>query len=290
MKKIKLIYLTILIMLLSSACKKEEEKISVVQTGGGMIDIYYPEGYQVVKAKEQYQIKQPDSVSACVEEIMTQYVYLLDEGLVYHTYLIDTDNNVTLQFVSEFEGEKEYELLAKAAITETMFQIDDIKSVSIVISNLSGDVISSDLYLRDSFYFYDYQDTSLNSEEVKIYYPDSTGKLLLSEKKDIRANANITMVEAIVMELAAMEAIPVDTKVNDVYIYGDMCYLDLNADFENDLSGVKSDVVVYAVVNSITSLSHIEKVQITIDGERIEMYRENVNIYSPLNFNTDILK
>ncbi len=291
MKKILIMLLAMLMLFSFTACKQDDDEVEEYTTNeNSMIEIYYPTDNKVVKSEEKYQIKQPDSVSAAVEEIMLCLKEKLDESLEYHTYMLDGDNNVSLEFTSNGEYNTEYILLAKAAVVQTIFQVKDIKSVNIKITDIGGNVISENHFLRDSFYFYDYvEDETLNNIDLTFYYGGEDGETLVSEIRSINAPPNVTLEEAIINELADMGAIPSSTKVNSVSINGDICYLDLSDDFAEDVSGVKSDVVIYSVVNSIAALSNVDKVQILIDGEHVETYRETTYIYEPLEFNNDIL-
>ncbi len=158
MKKILILIMTITMVLSLVGCGEKEKKKEDDSKANGVVDIYYPEDKGVVKDKETYQIKQPDSLSASVEELMACLMDKLDERMEYHTYLIDADNDVTLQFVCNGEFNREYMLLAKAAIVETLFQIESINSVSIYIADVNGNSIAENLYLRGSFYFYDYEE------------------------------------------------------------------------------------------------------------------------------------
>ena len=155
MKKLLIMVLAMMLPFFLGGCKDKGDSTAVQSNENSMVDIYYPEDNNVVKLEDKYQIKQPDSISASVEEIMLQLMEKLDERMEYHTYLIDADNNVTLQFVCNREYNKEYLLLAKAAIVETLFQIEDINSVTIKISDAAGNVIADNLFLRNSFYFYE---------------------------------------------------------------------------------------------------------------------------------------
>ena len=153
-KYFKTILICILVFSLTGCGK--EDKISVIdEEAANTIDIYYQDGDQVVKDKEKYQLKQPDSVSASLEEVMAVIVTKIDTRLEYHTYMIDADNNVVLEFVLTEEMAKEELLLTKASITETLFQIEGINSIKIKIMDKEGSILDDALYLPDSFYFYD---------------------------------------------------------------------------------------------------------------------------------------
>lgn len=144
-------------MALFTACGKtgESEDTGAVELGENMINIYYPENTQILKDNEPYQMKQPDSISVSVEEIMAAVSEKLEqEKIQYHTYMIDADNNVTLEFALTGEYDKEYFLLTRAAVTKTLFQLEDIKSIIIILDDDNGEVMLKESYGRDSFYYY----------------------------------------------------------------------------------------------------------------------------------------
>lgn len=288
MKKSLVLALVLMLLFALTGCGKDS-KNEVTTNENSMVDIYYPNGNSVVKSDEKYQIKQPDSVSYSVEELMACIMNKLDSSIEYNTYLIDADNNVTLQFVCNDAYDREYFLLAKASVVETLFQIEAINSVNIKVFDKTGTSIGDNLYLRDSFYFYDYED-EFNMVKVDLYYPDFGGTSLVKEEKDIYLQPNITVEESIVNILSEAGALPEGTKVKSVSVNGDICYVDFNDKFNEEVEGVKSEAVVYSVVNSITSLSKINNVQITINGEDVKLYRETVDISKPLQFNSEILK
>lgn len=288
MKKSLVLALVLMLLFALTGCGKDS-KNEVTTNENSMVDIYYPNGNSVVQSDEKYQIKQPDSIPYSVEELMTCLMDRLDDRMKYHTYLIDADNNVTLQFVCNGDYNREYLLLAKASVVETLFQIEAINSVNIKVFDEMGNSVDDNLYLRDSFYFYDNED-ELNELKVKLYYPDSSGTRLIWEEKKIYSKPDVTVEESMVNKLLEAGALPVGTEINSVSICGDICYIDFNKQFNEEVKGVKSEVVVYSVVNSITSISKINNVQITINGEDVKLYRETVDISKPLQFNSEILK
>ena len=285
-------YALLCLMLFATACGNKDKDVAVVGSNeNGMVDIYYPKDYQVVKKDKQYQIKQPDSLTASIEELMAQLKEYFSEDMEYHTYMIDGDNNVSLQFVSSDEVGTEYFLLAKAAITETLFQLEDINSITITIVDEQGNTISQNLYLPGSFYFYDYAEKEhLNDVEVSLYLATAGGDKLYSESMVISLKNNTTIEEMIVEELADRGAIPKDTEINSVSISQGICYLDLSEEFQDGVRGVKKEIVLYSLVNSITSISGIDKVHISIDGETIDKYGDTIDISSPLQFSKELLR
>ncbi len=140
-----------------TSCDKENKKKNVTTEAvkENVINVYYPEGDTLVQDSEGYQVKQPDTLTAAVEEVMTVMSAKLGTEIIqYHTYMIDGENNVTLDFLLVGEYDKEYFLLARAAVTKTLFQLDDIKNINITLTDNSGEVVLEESYDRNSFFYY----------------------------------------------------------------------------------------------------------------------------------------
>lgn len=120
-----------------------------------MVYIYHPEGSKVVVEEDRYQLKQPDMAAASIEEIMTVIAPYYEERMAYRTYMLDSENVVTLEFDVIGDYNREYYLLAKGAITRTLYQIADISKIRIVLYNEDEEIISDELLDRDSVYYYD---------------------------------------------------------------------------------------------------------------------------------------
>ena len=120
-----------------------------------MIYIYHPDGYKVVVEDERYQLKQPDSTSASIEELMSAMAPYYEDRLSFTTYMIDSDNVVTLEFKMIGEYDNDYVLLAKAGLIRTLYQLVDISNIKIILYSEEDEVISEEELSRDSIYYYD---------------------------------------------------------------------------------------------------------------------------------------
>lgn len=293
MKRILRIFLTAVLVFILAGCGNSggEAGTDLNGSGGNLINIYYTKDNKVLKSDTWYQLKQPDSVTASIEEVMTVLIKEFGGRIPSYTYMLDDKNNVSLGLTLDGSYAKEDYLLMMAAVSNTIFQIDDIESIDISMIDSDGEIMAGDLVMRDSFYFYDYPvEDSYNAMDISIFTANGDGTGLIRSQIVVYAEPNVSAEEKIVSYLATSGTIPRNTKVNSVSVNAGVCYLDLNSTFEDNLSDIKSDVVVYSVVNSITSLPNIDKVQILIDGENIDSYRQTVDIEVPLIFNNDILK
>ena len=90
-------------------------------------------------------------------------------------------------------------------------------------------------------------------------------------------------------EYNLIPTVPPGTVVNSVTIRDNICYVDLSKDFMGMLSGVKSDVTVYAIVNTLCELPNVSQVQFTINGEQWEKYGETENFNTPYERNLNLV-
>ena len=66
--------------------------------------------------------------------------------------------------------------------------------------------------------------------------------------------------------------------------------MDLSAEFVTKQTGSEADIIaaVYSIVNSLTEIEHISKVQFLIDGEKADTYKNTVDISKPVEAQYDI--
>ena len=53
---------------------------------------------------------------------------------------------------------------------------------------------------------------------------------------------------------------------------------------------MKSSLIIYSIVNTLTSLDDIDKVVITEEGSLVDNYKKTVDVSKPLQFNQDLVK
>lgn len=291
MKKRFIISLIAVCMMVLWGCKADSDTSTEVSTVSedNSVYLYYPSGDSIEKNGTPYQLKQPDSIIPSVEEVMTASLENYDGKLESYTYMVDDDNNVTIQIIMAEEPTREYCLLTMAAVSDTLFQMDMVQSVKLTLVNADGEALDSKLMLRNTIYHYDSASNNVE-KQLKFYKAAKGGQGLEGLSGTLVLDDNVSLAENVVNKLEEINAIPEDTKVNSLHIISGVCYLDLSEEFLGDVADTKSDQVVYSVVNSLTSLTSIEKVKITVEGEEIESYRGTVDLRKPLSFNSEIIK
>ena len=85
------------------------------------------------------------------------------------------------------------------------------------------------------------------------------------------------------------QTIPDGTTLNSLTIRDNVCYVDFSREFQNIQTEVKSEIVIYSIVNTLCELSDVNKVQFTIDGEQKETYGDTKKFNIPFERNLDLV-
>ena len=126
----------------------------------------------------------------------------------------------------------------------------------------------------------------LDEVTVKLYFSngDSTG--LDVEVRRIIVNPNQELGGYVLTELIKgpvdenlKPTVPPETKVLDLKVLDGVCYVDLSSDFVTKHSGGTSEelLTIYSIVNSLTSIEGIDKVQFLIEGEKQTTFKGGVD-------------
>ena len=204
--------------------------------------------------------------------------FWIDNGTIYINFYYS--DNVKL--------ESDVVLMARAALVWTLTDLDFIDGVSITVDNKPiisaggediGILSREDLVIDAS----EITTEPLDEVMVTLYFSneDSTG--LEAERRRIAVNPNQELGGYVLSELikgpvreTLKATIPPETKVLDLKIVDRVCYVDLNSDFVLRHSGGTSEelLTIYSIVNSLTSLDGIDKVQFLIEGEKQTSFKD----------------
>ena len=269
----------------------DETKSEFVKAGNGEAYIYYYEDMRVKRRSEVYQLRQPDVLTASVEELLSEL--MKENGGIFsvYTYMFD-ENNVKLEvsFTATKPLSREIYLLSTASICMTLFQLEEISGIKINISDSDEKVLLSEEYNRSSFFFGGYDKAEgYNEKEVKVYVPYNSDGRLTPYMLRVNPDYHVSEQELIVDYLASQQYIPGGTTVISVTVSDNECVLDLSSEFEQNLTGRSSGEILYAVVNSLTSLDGIDSVRILIGGESRDTFHGIEDISGPVRFYEEIV-
>lgn len=194
------------------------------------------------------------------------------------------------------------EIFLRAGIVKTLVQIDGIATVEFKIGGMPlmavGDqpvgMMNADRFIDDAD-----DNWGVNQQEtMRLFFANETGDKLVEKKTAITVVNNIPleqlMIEALMdesqEELGCYCPIPEGTKVLKTVTKDEVCYVDLSKEFLNPMENVSAEISVYAIVNSLVEKENINKVQFTVEGEKISTFRETLNLEAAFDRNLDLVE
>jgi len=125
---------------------------------------------------------------------------------------------------------------------------------------------------------------------VYLYFPNSDATDLSKEERKIEVNKNQPLEKYVMEELikgpqdkSNIAAIPNDTKIRSINTSDGICYVDLSSEFVTKRNGTEAEdkAMIYSIVDSLTKLGNIDKVQFLIEGEKQNDYRGHIDFGKP---------
>ena len=165
-------------------------------------------------------------------------------------------------------------VLNRAALVKSFCSIDYIEKVVIELGEADGSelTLTADSFL-ESF------STEPVRQKMVLYFgaPERDGLIESSDffETDGSKPAVYWIVERLIEgpgELPGIAIIPPGTKIRSVTLSGGHCVVDLSEEFQNYLNAVPAALTVYSIVNSLTSLSTVNDVEILVEGRREYSY------------------
>lgn len=219
----------------------------------------------------------PDNQTNLISASMRllRYAYLEDTGQV--KIVVNVANELNDQYV---------EVLAKAAITKTLCQLDFVDNVEFEIfdSSTISDQLST-IEVFDSFSFVDAEEEGgfLQTGVITLYFANESGDMLLEYDKAVEISNNVSLEQLVIESLITGPlregygpTIPEGTTLKKVSIKDGVCYVDLSVEFNNTMNSCLDLITIYSVVNSLCELPTINRVQFLINGEKQELYRQTI--------------
>ncbi|RDU23984.1 GerMN domain-containing protein [Anaerosacchariphilus polymeriproducens] len=304
MKKFnKIMILFILISISCIACKNQKTEKA------GAIDIYYINNQisglvpyehvlkgksQEEKLKEVIKMIQDDPVSIDCKRAFTENIKIVD-------YILD-NNRLEITFNDAYLGmETTREVLCRASIVKTVTQLDFVQYVVFKVqdaplTDYKGNPIG--VMTKDSFI--DNTKEQINSVQaatLKLYFSNKKGDQLIEEIQDVHYSSNMPIEKVVVQQLIAgpagdngYQSISPDTKIISISQKDGVCYVDFNEKFLEGIDGVSKEIGVYSVVNSLSEVPGINKVQISINGDTKVSISDKIKLNNMLERNLDLIE
>lgn len=172
------------------------------------------------------------------------------------------------------------EVLVRAALVRTLTQLDGVSRVALTVDGATlldgaGDTVgwmTADQFIQND-------GSEINTYEqvrVKLYFAGADGEHLIAAYREKFYSTNTPLERFVVEELllgpsgkieGLYPTINPDTKILSVMTKDGICYVNFDAGLLSAINNVPTEITVYSIVNSLVELSHIQQVQVLVNGE-----------------------
>lgn len=169
------------------------------------------------------------------------------------------------------------EILCRAAIVRTLTCLPEVEGVSFYVDDeplKDGDGTEVGIMSEESFL----ENADVDAEEaelvtVTLYFANARGDALTAETMEV-AKLSSTSLETLIMErliegpkeAGHKATLPANTAFLTTSVKENICYVNFDSSFLSLVFPVDSTLSVYSIVNSLTELENVDKVQLTVDG------------------------
>ena len=191
---------------------------------------------------------------------------------------------VNLDFSNEYKTlSSQDELLARHSIAKTVFEIEGINRIKIFVGGtelLNSNGVSVGEISKDSLVTTPTENKT-KYENITLYFSDDAAMYVVGEVRNAPILDN-SLEKTIVTELikgpenkALLPTIPEGTKLLSIETKDSICFVNFSQDFVSKHSGGSAGeyITVYSIVNSLTELDNVEKVQFLVEGNKLEIFK-----------------
>lgn len=306
MKRIWSGLLAAVMLLCMGGCVRES-----LPATGESIDLYYLSKSGMKVESHPYTLE-GDTLELQVAEVMERLATLPDKleyqpplalGFEVKQYQVE-DGCLKLETNASYkEMTATREILVRAALVRTFTQLKGITFLSFTVEGEPlKDSLGNLVGLMSAGQFIDNAGDTINTYEkvrLKLYFGNETGDKLVTTTRTLDYNTLIPMEKLVLEELfkgpdgdltGVYPLINPDTKILSVTVKDSICYVNLDATFTTQIYNGTAEVVLYSIVNSLTELNTIKKVQFSIDGKTDITYREKYNFTTVFERNLDLIE
>lgn len=303
-KKKRTVALLFLVLIAAlCGCSGTEEKEE-----GTAYQIYTVNKEETKVESYEYRTQEKCSVEELLEKLRqapesTGEKAALTEGIDILDYKLH-DKRLDINFSAEYgKLSKTGEVLTRAAIVRTLCQLEDVDYVSFLVegkelTNASGASVG----IMNAEQFVENNGSEINAYErtvLKLYFADEDGEMLKPFEREVLYNSNISMEKLVVEQMVEgpgsksegyLATINPDTKVLSVTVKDNTCYVNLDSTFLTPVEHVSPEVTIYSIVNALTELTNVNRVQISIDGKTDVSYLETISLSGSFEKNYELVE
>lgn len=279
-----------LLAVLLAGCSSEEPQ-------GTPIDISYLNKNETKLVTETHYLTSTDTKDMIVEVLTLlcsvpdnkELKATLTSGINVITYSYDGEQVIVSLGEKYRELSRTTEVLTRAALVRSLTNIPEVNYVMLTVNgesltDMSGNAIgimTSDMFVNNAGAQVETVDSTVT---LRLYFANEEGSGLVAVNRELAHNAdvsNVPMEKLVVEQLISgpvngetWPTISPDTKLVNITVRDNICYLTFDSAILTAVNNVTTDVTIYSIVNSLVELSNINKVQISIEGNKDGKFRD----------------
>lgn len=274
----------------------------VLNRGENTVELYYMGNANKIKTLEVEMVADSD------EELILDIIAKLQSGLegegISPTIPMDLEVQSVLveegiayvDFTSQYDTlENADEILCRSSLVWSLTSIKTVNAVELSVAGVplmskSGEVYGL-LHRQNVLVNAEISPNTTEFAILKLYFTNEEKNDLIMEDRVVEVIANqakeLSILEQLIVgpeDTGNVATIPEGTKILDVTTTSDgICYVNLSQEFVANHSGDSNEelLTVYAIVNSLAELDGVEKVQFLVEGEKMDVYKGDVDFSTP---------
>ena len=272
----------------------------------GVYTVYYKNQNETKLVSESYQASGSDA-STLVRELLGEMrrqpeaidvQSVFPESLTINQYEVESDF-LTLYFDSTYQTLSSItEILLRAAVVKTLCQIPGVSYVSFYVNDQPlMDKSGTPVGIMQADTFMDSLNEDLDYMQpitLILYFANEAGDLLYETERTVLYSSDMPVEKLVINQLIqgpesedAYPTLPENLALLGTTVKDGVCYVNFDSTFITDALNVQDYIPIYSVVNSLSELAGINRVQITINGSADVKFRENISFTTVFERNLD---
>ena len=224
---------------------------------------------------EQYKTKSSDTLEQVDEMIKKLTGKAIPKKVIVNSYNL-LDGILTLDFSEEYlEISKDEEVLIRAAVVLTLTQIESVDYVAFTVNDSAltrrdGTIIGN-MQATDFVDNYGSDNNIVFSTRFILYYgnEDNLKECDVMENYTGEESKEEFIVKRLIEgpdEKGYNRIFPKDVKLISVMTTDNICYVNFDSNFLTEQIVGSPELAIYSIVNSLSELNYVHKVQIMVNG------------------------
>ncbi|MBZ4645117.1 MAG: germination protein [Petroclostridium sp.] len=316
MKKIFLVSVLLLIIAFMWGCsmgrgdiKKSADMLQAKPQNKQKINLYFTDKENSKILSETREVVVEDTKKLpkiAIQELLKGPVSLeMKKAIPEGTKLLDIKQEgtlVTVNFSKEYYKSGDIgEIVARFSLVNTLSDLPNIQKVLILVEGkeLIGPSGKPFGPLGKDDVVFEAAPSEKDKTTLTLYFAGNGWENLVPEKRVVVVKDNEPVEKYVIEELIKgpkdknlFATVPAQTKLLSIETKEGICFVNLSNEFRTEHPGGSAGEImtIYSIVNSLTELEHINKVQFLIEGQKIETFKGHMALKEPVERDPEIIK